>query len=34
MVEIKEVFVFDIGDYSDILVIEVFVVVGDIVKKD
>lgn len=31
VIEIK---VFDIGDYSDVLVIELLVVVGDIVKKD
>lgn len=31
MIEVK---VFDIGDYSDVLVIEVLVVVGDMVKKD
>ena len=34
MAEIKEAFVPDIGDYSDIPVIEVLVAVGDTVKKD
>jgi pyruvate dehydrogenase E2 component (dihydrolipoamide acetyltransferase) len=34
MAEIKEALVPDIGDYSDIPVIEVLVAVGDTVKKD
>ncbi|PTT49087.1 dihydrolipoamide acetyltransferase, partial [Stenotrophomonas sp. HMWF022] len=34
MAEIKEARVPDIGDYSDIPVIEVLVAVGDTVKKD
>jgi hypothetical protein len=33
MAEIKEALVPDIGDYSDIPVIEVLVAVGDTVKK-
>ncbi|HEL7731942.1 TPA: hypothetical protein UL768_003996, partial [Stenotrophomonas maltophilia] len=34
MAEIKEALVPDIGDYSDIPVIEVLVAVGDTVRKD
>ncbi|WP_323811068.1 biotin/lipoyl-containing protein, partial [Xanthomonas translucens] len=34
MAEIKEALVPDIGDYSDVPVIEVLVAVGDTVKKD
>lgn len=34
MAEIKEALVPDIGDYSDVPVIEVLVSVGDTVKKD